>query len=242
MPTSRIYTSQPLTLNTAVSLEQNASRHLATVLRAAVGDAVILFNGEGGEYTGTLEQVSPKKVVAQISGFENTDRESPLITKLGIGLSRGERFEWVLQKATELGVSEIYPLFTERTEVKLRGDREEKKFQRWRQVIVSACEQCGLNRLPELHPAQPIDQWCKLNADLKFVLHHRSKIGIASLREASPASVALAIGPEGGLSEQEIKNLLTHDFEALTLGPRIFRTETAPLVALSIFQSLWGDF
>jgi len=242
MRISRIYTPQPLTENRDVILDAEAARHLGTVLRAKSGDAVTLFNGDGGEYSSELVEVSSKKVVASITGFQNVDRESPLITRLGISLSRGERFEWVLQKATELGVSEIYPLVTERTEVKLKGDREAKKFQRWQQVIISACEQCGRNQLPVLHTTQPLGNWLGVAADLKLVLHHRSDIAIQGLKELSPSSVAMAIGPEGGLSTVEIEQLNANGFQNLTLGPRIFRTETAPIAALSVFQTLWGDF
>lgn len=242
MRTSRIYTNQPLSPNTTITLEENSSRHLATVLRVKSGDPVILFNGESGEYSGELVDVSAKKVSVSITAFTSADRESPLVTKLGIGLSRGERFEWVLQKATELGVSEIYPLVTERTEVKLKGEREEKKFQRWQQLLISACEQCGRNRLPRLHPPAPLTEWQDISADIKLVMHHRSEIGIESLRGMKPTSVAMAIGPEGGLSDSEIASLLSKDFKPLTLGPRIFRTETAPIAVLSVVQGLWGDF
>ena len=242
MRTPRIYTNQPLAPDIEVTLGDSAARHLATVLRARAGDPVILFNGEGGEYWGLLGQVSAKKVTVSLTGFDDTDRESPLKTCLGVGLSRGERFEWVLQKATELGVTEIFPLITERTEVRLKGDREEKKLQRWQQMVVSACEQCGRNRIPVLHPPQKLTEWQAVEADLKLVLHHRSAFGIGDLQAVKPASIAMAIGPEGGLSDDEIDQLSQSGFRNLTLGPRVFRTETAPIAALSVFQGLWGDF
>ena len=241
MRTSRIYTPQSLAPHTAVELDKEASHHLATVLRAKSGDPVVLFNGEGGEYAGELS-IAGKKVTVALGEFCADDRESPLRTVLGIGISRGERFEWVLQKAAELGVSDIYPLVTERTEVKLKGEREEKKLGRWQQVIISACEQCGRNRLPNLHPTQSLADWQNIQADLRLVLHHRSAMSIAQLRELKPSSVAMAIGPEGGLSAAEIQQLHQQEFRNLTLGPRVLRTETAPLTALSIFQALWGDF
>ena len=242
MRLSRIYTDQPLAPGTATTLGPDAARHLATVLRARAGDSVILFNGDGRDYPGTLVKVAGKSVDVAITAVEDDCRESPLITRLGIALSRGERFEWVLQKATELGVNEIFPLATERTEVKLKGDREDKKLQRWQQMIISACEQCGRNRLPTLHPVQTLASWSDIDADLRLVLHHRSALGMASLQQMTPQSVAMAIGPEGGLSETEIQGLLDKGFQALTLGPRVFRTETAPIAALSVFQTLWGDF
>ncbi len=242
MRTTRIYLNRPLAPCTTVELDREAAHHLATVLRAREGDTVTLFNGEGGEYQGEIAGIASKRVTVALGDFRPDDRESPLRTLLGIGLSRGERFEWVLQKATELGVSEIFPLVTARTEVRLRGEREEKKHSRWQQVIVSACEQCGRNRLPVLHPLQTPTEWQGIPADLKLVLHHRSTIGVGELQAQSPSTVAMAIGPEGGMSDDEIAQLSRVGFRSLTLGPRVLRTETAPIVALSLFQGVWGDF
>lgn len=242
MRTSRIYTVQPLAPNEEISLDADAARHLVTVLRARPGDPVVLFNGTGGEFSGELVETSSKAVRVVLNSFNGHSRESPLHTKLGIGLSRGERFEWVLQKATELGVSEIFPLTTERTEVKLKSGREEKKYQRWQQVIISACEQCGRNLLPVLQPVRSLDEWLDISAAVKLLLHHRSDKGIEFLAGLAPASVAMVIGPEGGLSGHEVGQLEQNGFTAITLGPRVFRTETAPIAALSVLQALWGDF
>lgn len=242
MRITRIFTDTVLSANSTVELDKDAARHLVTVLRMVAGDGVTLFNGEGGEYPGEIVTASPKAVTVRTGEFHPEDRESPLKTLLGIGISRGERFEWVLQKAAELGVTEIFPLYTERTEVKLKGDREDRKQQRWQQVIISACEQCGRNRLPVLHEPRKLSEFLLVAADLRVVLHHRSNLSLKSLASLTPASVALLIGPEGGLSAVEIEQGFTNGFQPLTLGPRVFRTETAPLAALSIFQSLWGDF
>lgn len=242
MRTTRIFTAQPLAANSEVVLDKDAARHLVTVLRLKAGDPVSLFNGDGGEYPGEIVAASPKAVTVRTGAHSPQDRESPLRTLLAIGISRGERFEWVLQKATELGVTEIVPLYTERTEVKLKGDREDKKQARWQQVIVSACEQCGRNRLPVLHSPQPLRDWPGPQADIKLVLHHRSPVTLQSLASQKPLSMALLIGPEGGLSATEIAQAESSGFHALTLGPRVLRTETAPIVALGIFQGLWGDF
>ena len=145
--------------------------------------------------------------------------------------------DWVLQKATELGISEITPLFTERTEVKLKGERLEKKMQHWQQVMISACEQCGRNRLPKLNPANALETWQTPTSALNLVLHHRSTQSLTN--HPKPAATTLIIGPEGGLSEEEIRTLLEEKTcHALTLGPRILRTETAPIVALSTVQHL----
>lgn len=242
MRTTRIYTHQALAENAEVELGTDAARHLVTVLRLKVGDTVCLFNGEGGEYSAEIIAATGKSVLVQTGAFQPENRESPLRTLLGIGISRGERFEFVLQKATELGVTEIFPLYTERTEVKLKGEREDKKHQRWQQVIVSACEQSGRNRLPLLHPPQTLQNWFAIEAESKLLLHHRSTCTLATLAKISPASVALLIGPEGGLSATEIAQAEQQHFQSLTLGPRVLRTETAPLAVLSVVQSLWGDF
>ncbi len=237
----RIYTPQSLQVNSQLELDDNASRHVGKVLRMQAGRELVLFNGEGGEYTACVTEVGKKVVTVEVQSHASEERESPLAIHLGIGVSRGERMDWVLQKATELGVSQITPLFTERTEVKLTGPRLEKKQQHWQQILVSACEQCQRNRLPQLNPACRIDDWLPTVQDsARFVLHHRSDTSLSAL--AQPASVALVIGPEGGLSAEEIqRSQQQFGFQPLTLGPRVFRTETAPLTAISVMQYLWGD-
>lgn len=204
------------------------------------GRELILFNGRGGEYSASITAISKKAVSVQLRDFIAEDRQSPLQLELAIGVSRGERMDWVLQKATELGATKITPLLTERTEVKLNNERSDKKLEHWQQIIVSACEQCQRNLLPELSKPVAIDEWlAQCNAELKFVLHHRDNQGLPASQNIS--SVALLIGPEGGLSEREIEQALQQHFSPLTLGPRILRTETAPLAAISLVQYLWGD-
>jgi len=242
MRITRIYTDQTLRYPGDATLGKDAARHLVTVLRLKPGDAVCLLNGQGGEYRGEIITADAKQVVVRTTDYNPENRQSPLKTLLGIGISRGERFEWVLQKATELGVSEIFPLYTERTEVKLKGDREDKKHNRWQQVIVSACEQSGRNLLPVLHQPQPLNDWLGIDADIKLLLHHRSNQSLKTLDSIEPVSAALLIGPEGGLSENEICQGSEKGFQSLTLGSRILRTETAPLAVLSVLQGLWGDF
>lgn len=239
----RVFTDQPLSSGTEVALEESVARHLATVLRMQSGDPVTLFNGHGGEYQATLGTCSGKRVTATVGNFLDIERESPLRIHLGIGLSRGERMDWVMQKATEAGVSDITPLYTERTEVKLKGDRSDKKQRHWQQICASACEQSYRNRLPTLHEPITLDQWLnQVCADQKLVLHHRSEQTLTQLRHHQANSCALLIGPEGGLSDREITAALAQGFQPLKLGPRVLRTETAPIVAISVLQSLWGDF
>jgi len=238
----RIYTDQPLVAQDICELGKEAARHLVTVLRLKPGQPVCLFNGQGGEYSGEIVAASSKSVTVRTANYNPDNRQSPLRTLLGIGISRAERFEWVLQKATELGVTEIFPLYTERTEVKLKGDRENKKQARWQQVLASACEQCGRNLVPVLHNSQPLQDWLCTEADARLLLHHRTTANLQSLSAETPASVALLIGPEGGLSPSEIETGLASGFQAIALGPRVLRTETAPLAALSVIQWLWGDY
>jgi 16S rRNA (uracil1498-N3)-methyltransferase len=177
----------------------------------------------------------------RITEFDKADRESNLSIHLAIGISRGERMDLIVQKATELGVSEITPLFTERCEVKLSGERLDKKVNHWQQVAISACEQCQRNSLPSINAPVKIEQWqVNCDASLKLVLHHRTDQSLSDMPPPS-GQVALLIGPEGGLSEREIEQAISLGFSPLALGPRVLRTETAPLAAISILQSLWGD-
>lgn len=237
----RIFTEQKLITGELVQLEEAASHHLGKVLRMQSGRELILFNGAGGEYAAIIQEVSKKHVVVTIAEHTADNRDSPLRLELAIGISRGERFEWVLQKATELGVSKITPLITERTEVKVGGERQEKIMDRWQHILISACEQCQRNLLPELSAPVQIDDWLStVDADLRFVLHHRDSKTLPAGQK--PQSVSLLIGPEGGLSESEIAQARAKNFDPLTLGPRVLRTETAPVAAISLVQYLWGDF
>ena len=236
----RIYTEQTLSAGSEVELEESSSHHLLKVLRMSEGRELILFNGSGGEYAATISMAGKKVARVRLGDFSQDDRESPLITELAIGISKGDRFDWVLQKATELGVTKITPLFSERTEVKLQGERLQKRIGQWQKIIVGACEQCQRNRLPVLETPQALEAFLvNCTSEQKFVLHHRAD---AQLRDISkPSSVALMIGPEGGLSDAEISAAENSGFISLTLGPRVLRTETAPITALTLVQSLWGD-
>lgn len=240
MRVPRIFTSQIITGDQILALEEAPSHHLSKVLRMQVGRELVLFNGRGGEFSGRIHAINKKQVDVAVGTFNAENRQSPLELELAIGLSRGERMDWVLQKATELGVTHITPLFTERTEVKLAGERLDKKLDHWQQILISACEQCQRNLLPELRAPRPLDEWLAgSDAQRIFVLHHRDHRGLP-VKEAL-ASVALLIGPEGGLSDGEIQRALTAGCAPLTLGPRVLRTETAPLAAISLVQYLWGD-
>jgi 16S rRNA (uracil1498-N3)-methyltransferase len=236
----RIHTPQSLRADTRIELEQGQAHYVARVLRMRAGDALMLFNGTGGQYPATLETVAKNAVVVSTGKFEPVERESPLVLHLGIAVSRGERMDWVVQKATELGVQAITPLLSERTEVRLKGEREEKKLRHWQQVATSACEQCGRNRLPVVNTLQPLQDWCQqAEADLRLVLDPAA--GNSDPGAATPASIALLVGPEGGFSAAEIAAARAAGFQSLQLGPRVLRTETAPLAAISLLQARWGD-
>ena len=243
----RIYTDQPLSCDSSVVVDGSGARHLSSALRMKVGQTITLFNGEGGEYSAELTQVGKNSVTAAVLQHLEIDRESPLKLHLAIGVSRGERMDLIVQKAAELGATEITPLFTERTEVKLNGERLEKRVRHWQQIAISACEQCQRNRVPRVNRPTPLNQWLagaeSQNQQLKLVLHHRTEQSLGDLSNDFPsaAELCLLVGPEGGLGEGEIETAINNGFRPLALGPRVLRTETAPLAAISIVQSLWGD-
>ena len=240
MRNPRIYTPQPLSAGTTLALDENASHHLARVLRFQIGHAITLFNGDGNEYAATISAIDKRHVSVDIGRVAMADRESPLAIHLGIAISKGERMDIVVQKAIELGVATVTPLISERVEVRLQGERAEKKMQHWQGIVIAACEQCARNRVPELNPITPLHDWIgSVLAERKFVLHHRSETCLGEM--IKPRSVALLIGPEGGLSETEIALAERKDFTSLRLGPRILRTETAPLAALAVLQFAFGD-
>ena len=240
MSKPRIYIDQELQESLSLQLDPAASRHLASALRLQVGDPLTLFNGSGGEYHAKISHIARKQVTVEVGTFLERSVESPLDIHLGISLSRGERMDWVIQKTTELGVTTISPLLSERCEVKLKGERAQKKNHHWQQIAISACEQSGRNQVPAVLALQQLRNWCEsVDAEARLVLHQRA----APHRElvAKPASVALLIGPEGGLTEAEIAAAQRLGFETMALGPRVLRTETAPLAACAILHARWGD-
>ena len=237
----RLYTRQILNADSLVNLDKDAARYLSSVLRMIPGQRINLFNGDGLEYVAEVVSLGKNQATASIVQSLSNDRESPLKINLAIGISRGERMDWVIQKATELGVHAITPIFTERTEVKLMGSRLEKRLTHWQQVAISACEQCQRNIIPIINPASPLPQHLANDQrGLKIVLHHRTETRLTELQNID-GIVTLLVGPEGGLSDDEIALAESHTYNVIKLGPRVLRTETAPLAAISILQSLWGD-
>lgn len=239
MRLSRFFIDAPLTLDQQ-ALPEAQAHYIGRVLRHAVGDAVQLFDGSGQEFRGELIEVGKKAVRVELRERFDGQAESPLRIHLGQGLSRGERMDWAIQKAVELGVAEITPIVSERCEVRLKDERADKRLAHWRQVAISACEQCGRSTLPVIHAPLPLGEWMSLlEADLKLVLHPVAEPLTSHVR---PRTLAFLIGPEGGLSDAEVDQATAQDFHAARLGPRVLRTETAPVVALSVAQQLWGDF
>ncbi len=237
----RLYVNCPLVANSDLELPPEASHYIGKVLRAKPGQALSLFNGDGQEYAAQVTAVSKKAVAISTSNSCPGQAASPLHSHLGQVMSRGDRMDYAVQKATELGVNEITPLFSERCEVKLDAKRLAKRLAHWRQIAISACEQCGRSDLPTIHDPQQLDPWLKtIAADCKLTLHPHNTVALQDI--PTPASCALLIGPEGGLTEAEVKTAREQDFDAICLGPRILRTETAPIASLALLQHLWGDY
>ncbi|MEI6897819.1 MAG: 16S rRNA (uracil(1498)-N(3))-methyltransferase [Psychromonas sp.] len=236
----RFYDPQPLTIRQTIVLGDDATQHIR-VLRLKVKQRVILFNGQGGEFHGTLVDVQKRSCRAHIDSFHESTNESPLHLHLGQVISRGERMELVIQKAVELGVNEITPLLSERCGVKVNLDRMTKKQQQWQKIAIAACEQSGRNIVPIIHETKQLSDWCAMNsAAVKLTLHPRATYSINTLPEKLN-NIALLIGPEGGLSDSEIELTEKLNFIETLLGPRILRTETAALTAITALQCRFGD-
>ena len=239
MRLSRFFIDAPLSLGQH-ELPEAQAHYIGRVLRHAAGDAVQLFDGSGQEFLGELVEVGKKNVRVELRESFAGLAESPLRLHLGQGLSRGERMDWAIQKATELGAARITPIVSERCEVRLKDERADKRTAHWRQIAISACEQCGRSVLPQIDAPISLAEWLQATeADLKLVLHPVAE-PLAS--HARPGSLAFLIGPEGGLSDAEVEQARAAGFHAARLGPRVLRTETAPVVSLSVAQQLWGDF
>lgn len=242
MRNPRIFTNAPLQEGQTVLLDDSAAHHVGKVLRMQPDQPLVLFNGDGANYSAELAEVGKKQVSARILGSEQSTCESRLKIMLGQVISKGDRMDYAVQKSTELGVDTIVPLTSERCDVRLKGDREDKRIRHWQQVAISAAEQCGRATVPTVTPLFSLSDWFRHSetCDLRLVLHHRTERPLAEMEPPSQG-IALLIGPEGGLSEDEIRGALDHGFAPAALGPRVLRTETAPVAALTLCQWLWGD-
>ncbi len=244
MRLTRVYAEGPLVSGKRVKLEGNAASHITRVLRLRVGAALILFDGAGGEYEASIDKAHGGEVIVAVGARLAIERESPLELTLAQGISRGERMDLVVQKATELGVSHLVPVLTERSVVRLSAQQSDRKVNHWRAVVTAACEQCGRNRLPSVAAPVGLKEFLKTDADAapgtRLLL---SPAGTATLEDVPrpSAGVTVLIGPEGGLTDEEEQAAVAAGFTALRLGPRVLRTETAAIAALALLQRKFGD-
>jgi 16S rRNA (uracil1498-N3)-methyltransferase len=236
----RIHVDAPVRLNATIVLDAATTRHLQA-LRLRRGDQIVLFNGDGHESVAELIEIAKRGAVVQVRGEAAVDRESPLSITLAQGICAAERMDLVIQKATELGVSRIIPVITSRTVMRLSEERQERRETHWQNVAIAACEQSGRNRIPEVAPSIRFDAFIASlpAAELRLAC---SPSGNDRLRSIPAASSALVfIGPEGGIAKDERELLADREFRFVRFGPRVLRTETAPLAILATMQALWGD-
>lgn len=240
MSEPRFYCPQDLRPGHEIELDEEVTRHIGYALRLKPGDSLTLFNGMGGESTAHIVSCQKKTISVFVEDFSLRNRESNLIVNLNIVMSKGDRMDQCIQKATELGAARITPLFSERCEVKLPAHRVVNKTIHWQRVAISSCEQCGRNSVPEILPPQRLKQ-CLENetGELKLLLSPGGPP--ISNHDLHPTSVALLSGPEGGFSEDEESVAVDAGYFRVGIGPRILRAETAPLVALTLVQYMWGD-
>ncbi len=241
MRVTRVFVDEPLATGRELLLGQRTAAHVSRVLRLGVGDELTLFDGRGGEYVATIIETGATVLRAHIGEHRPLGRESALRITLAQGVSRGERMDWVVQKATELGVAAVVPLLTERSVVKLDAGQARKKHEHWRAIVIGACEQSGRNQLPALSAPLALGQWLEeaQREGTRIVLDPGAKSGLRSI-DPAPA-VTLLIGPEGGLAPAERGLAAQAGYRPMRLGPRILRTETATVAAISALQTLFGD-
>ena len=247
MRLTRVYVEAPLAAGKRLVVEGSAANHITRVLRLRSGDALTVFDGSGGEFGARIQEFRKDSVVVAVEEHRPLERESPLPLTLAQGISRGERMDWVIQKATELGTARIVPLFTKRSVVRLDEKQADRKLQHWRAIAIAACEQCGRNRIPEL--AAPVDFFDVLPAEAsgatRLLLSPTGDLRIEDLgqdvRQGASKGITVLIGPEGGLEDVEQEAALAAGFKAVRLGPRVLRTETAAIAALTIIQRYFGD-
>jgi 16S rRNA (uracil1498-N3)-methyltransferase len=241
MPYPRIYCDVRLGPGAQFSLAADAANHVGKALRLKTGDSIIVFDGRGGEYEAVIQRMDKEHVDVKAGAFHDVDREPPLAVGLVQGLPEADKMDWIIQKSVELGVAWIQPIVCDRSVVRLSGDRAARREAHWRRVAVAACEQSGRNRVPEVRPTLGFQSWIALPSEAARWMLTPEADPLAT-RPAPSAPVELLVGPEGGLSERERDLAVLRGFSGVGLGPRVLRTETAPLAALATIHALWGDF
>lgn len=238
----RIYFPNPLEGGERYTLTADQHRHLSRVLRLKAGSKLRIFDGRGGEYPATVEEVQRNQSTLRTGEHLDVERESPVPVQLAQGVGRGERTDFAIQKAVELGVTSIVPLLTRRGVVNLDAERAERRLAHWKGIIVHACQQCGRNRIPDLHPVASLDQWLgeHRSAGLELMMDPNAATGIREL-EYDGGLVTLLVGPEGGLDAAERAAAASAGFRGVSIGPRTLRTETAAIVGVTAIQLTWGD-
>lgn len=234
----RLYVEAELAPSTRIELPEAAAHHAVRVLRLRDGDSVVLFDGRGGEFGARLSVPERGRASADVGARRDVERESPLSVTLLQGLSSSDKMDFTIQKAVELGVAAVHPVFSAKSVVRLSGDREAKKLAHWRRIAIAACEQCGRNRIPEIREPIALERY-QAAAGARILL---APSGSATLACVAAGPVVLAAGPEAGFSADEEQLLLRRGFVPVRLGPRTLRTETAALAALAALNALAGDF
>ncbi len=238
----RFYCREPLSPGAHIDLPEPVARHAVRVLRLQPGAAIVLFDGRGGEYDARIERIERDRVVAALGAWRDVERESGLAVTLIQAVQAGEKMDYTVQKAVELGVSHIVPVDSRRSVTRLTGERAARRVAHWQGVAAAACEQCGRNQVPQLAPLERLENWLArpANGMLRLILAPDAEQALVDLPPVS--NVQMLIGAEGGLDPQEIVAAQQVGFRAVRMGPRILRTETAGLAALAAMQALWGDF
>jgi 16S rRNA (uracil1498-N3)-methyltransferase len=243
MRVTRLHVEAPLPVGARIALPESAAGHLVRVLRAQAGDACVLFNGDGHDYDARIVAAGKRDAEVEILAARAIGNESPLRIVLLQALARGEKMDWILQKATELGVDAIVPVASERSEVRLDGERAGKRSTHWRSVVVSACEQSGRATVPAVAAPGPLAQAVAgLPASTQRLLLDPLATQGMRMLDVAAGGIVLAIGPEGGWSARDLAMLRGNGFEGLRLGPRVLRTETAGIAAIAALQACHGDF
>lgn len=246
---ARFYHPESISIGQHLALSNDNSHHAFRVLRLKAGDTINLFTGLGGEFVARIETINKSGITVLVLEYLTRDRESPLKIELAQAVCVNEKMDWIIQKAVELGISRIQPVTTVRSIVHLSGERSAKRLQHWQKIIISACEQCGRNQLPQIKPLITLPEWLShkitmfTDHEIRLMLSTHSEQRLRDLPQPTVgANIVICVGPEGGFTEDEERAMIHAKFMPLHLGKRIFRTETAALAALAALQTLWGDF